>query len=296
LSRDGGLVAGPATTGTSIALWDLPKRRLIQIFQAFRGRDRISSMALSPDGTRLAVGGDILGTISIFDVRRTRLLVTLGGHSSGVSSLAWTPDGSRLISGSTDRTVRIWDSSSPYNYDAELLVDKVSEDRLLLDDVVQELNADRTIPPELRKEAIEIAVRRGPVAYFYLQGKAALIGGKPGLPPAEYRQALRLAKAADAAAPWFADAVLTVALLQYRVGEFDLAVASAQRAIDLQKGEGKKAQAIRAMAYYQLHDLTRARQEVESARKLANHDESHENEERLEEAEALIGIAKKPRP
>lgn len=171
LSRDGGLVAGPATTGTSIALWDLPKRRLIQIVQAFRGRDRISSMALSPDGTRLAVGGDILGTISIFDVRRARLLVTLGGHSSGVSSLAWTPDGSRLISGSTDRTVRIWDSSSPYNYDAELLVDKVSEDRLLLDDVVQELNPDRTIPPELRKEAIEIAVRRDRLPTSICKGK-----------------------------------------------------------------------------------------------------------------------------
>jgi eukaryotic-like serine/threonine-protein kinase len=296
LSLDGGLVAGPATTGTSIALWDLPKRRLIQILPAFPSRNRISSMALSPDGTRLAVGGETLGTISIFDVRRARLLVTLGSHISRVPSLAWTPDGSRLISGSTDRTVRIWDASSPYNYDAELLVDKVSEDRLLLDDVVQELNADRTIPPELRKEAIEIAVRRGPVAYHFLQGKAALVGGKPGLPREDYRQALRLAKAAAAAAPWVADTVLTVALLQYRVGEFDLAAASAQRAIDIQKGEAKQAQAIRAMAYYQLHDLTRARQEIESARKLANQDESHEGEERLEEAEALIGIAKKPRP
>jgi len=37
---------------------------------------------------------------------------TLTGHSSQVTSVAYSPDGKHIVSGSCDRTVKIWDAHS----------------------------------------------------------------------------------------------------------------------------------------------------------------------------------------
>jgi hypothetical protein len=39
----------------------------------------------------------------------------LSGHESGVWALAYSPDGRHLVSGSGDRTIRIWDLTHPLN-------------------------------------------------------------------------------------------------------------------------------------------------------------------------------------
>jgi WD40 repeat protein len=33
----------------------------------------------------------------------------LSGHTAGVFGCAWSPDGSKIVSGSGDKTVRVWD-------------------------------------------------------------------------------------------------------------------------------------------------------------------------------------------
>ena len=37
---------------------------------------------------------------------------TLRGHSDTVRSVAYSPDGKHIVSGSVDKTVKIWDSST----------------------------------------------------------------------------------------------------------------------------------------------------------------------------------------
>ena len=39
-------------------------------------------------------------------------LQTLKGHSEGVLSVAYSPDGTKIISGSFDRTIKIWDANT----------------------------------------------------------------------------------------------------------------------------------------------------------------------------------------
>ena len=62
--------------------------------------DSVWSVAFSPDGQRLASGGDDQ-TVKIWDSATGKELLSLKGHA-GRSSVAFSPDGQRLASGSDE--------------------------------------------------------------------------------------------------------------------------------------------------------------------------------------------------
>jgi len=70
----------------------------------------VTSVAWSPDGTRLATGS-LDKTVMTWDAKGQQVF-TFQGHTSPVSGLAWSLDGVRLASCSWDSTVSIWDSVS----------------------------------------------------------------------------------------------------------------------------------------------------------------------------------------
>jgi hypothetical protein len=123
----------------------------------------------------------------------------LNGHTEAVWSVGWSPDGSRIVSGSPDRTVRVWDaaaspeedvvapaivnSSSPVSIGDVLDFERVERldqdgaDRLRMGlepfvGQVQSLLDDGAFPEE---EALQ-------VRYELDQLKAELYGDKPGEP------------------------------------------------------------------------------------------------------------------
>lgn len=65
----------------------------------------------SSDGRWLATGRDN-GTVSLQDLEREATPRVLVGHRNKVTSVAFSEDGSRLVSGSADRTVRLWETAS----------------------------------------------------------------------------------------------------------------------------------------------------------------------------------------
>ncbi len=126
ISADGRIGVHCRWTGRSILdLWDLrtgERIRSRRVPSAFwiRTRDPVTGMvkrvwgaqgdvqvlALSPDGTRLAVGGIYtLWVCSTRTGRRTHLLLCGG---AGPMSLAFSPDGKRLAAGTTNGEVRLW--------------------------------------------------------------------------------------------------------------------------------------------------------------------------------------------
>lgn len=69
--------------------------------------------AVSRDGTRLAVGGTAGDKPAIFirDLQSGNVIATLTGHEGPVTALAFNKDGTRLISGSGDKTARVWNTA-----------------------------------------------------------------------------------------------------------------------------------------------------------------------------------------
>jgi len=67
-------------------------------------------VAFSPDGQILAYNENEAGDIALWDIPNRQLKsVRLTGHRWYVPSLAFTPDSRLLVSGSMDRTIRLWD-------------------------------------------------------------------------------------------------------------------------------------------------------------------------------------------
>jgi WD40 repeat protein/predicted Ser/Thr protein kinase len=73
--------------------------------------ETVSSVAYSPDGSRI-VTGSWDKTAIIWNASTGAKISTLNGHSDYVRSVAYSADGSRIVTGSDDNTAIIWNAST----------------------------------------------------------------------------------------------------------------------------------------------------------------------------------------
>jgi WD40 repeat protein len=113
-----------------VRIWNPASGQQVRTLRGQSGPEYAGSLyalALSPDESHLAVAGrdapfshfavtvgEFDGVVStrhairLFDVNTGQITMSLPGHDATITALAFLPDGSALVSGSYDKTVRLW--------------------------------------------------------------------------------------------------------------------------------------------------------------------------------------------
>jgi WD40 repeat protein len=74
---------------------------------AFTANVEGNGLAFSPDGAKIAVAGHD-NQVKVIDASSMQVVASLKGHDRTVRSVCFLPDGGSVVSGSFDKTVRIW--------------------------------------------------------------------------------------------------------------------------------------------------------------------------------------------
>jgi WD40 repeat protein/serine/threonine protein kinase len=103
-----------AADDSTIIVWDARTGDELRRFET--GQQKVQCIAISPDGRRIASGGENLdnysGEVKIWDAETGREIVTLKGRVASIAAVAFSADGTRIASGSADNTVRIWNAAT----------------------------------------------------------------------------------------------------------------------------------------------------------------------------------------
>jgi len=76
-------------------------------------RTGFSSIAVSPEGKRIAAASMRSEDISIWDAESGNVILTFKGHKNKIAAgLVFSPDGQRLVSAGFDNTIKVWDVSN----------------------------------------------------------------------------------------------------------------------------------------------------------------------------------------
>jgi WD40 repeat protein len=86
---------------------------LIRKFEAQDGV--ILALAISPDGSRMAVGSDA-GDVRIYNLETSDLVAHCTGHSGGIYAVQFYPDGSRVVTAGFDGNIRAYDMTGKLDH------------------------------------------------------------------------------------------------------------------------------------------------------------------------------------
>jgi hypothetical protein len=231
------------------------------------------ALAFTSDGSRVAA--TIAEGVRVFDPTTGTLLLTVVISSrtttprSAIAEpiLRFTDDGSRLILGGM-LGLNFLEARSDNGLDARATAHSLIGPRLtrfrtsagvqLAEEVIDEIGADDTLDPDLRRLAIEEVRQIGNWDLAALCNSSRTIATQPGLPARDYARALRMADVVTRLAPWSAYCVGVSALAMYRTSDYEGALKRLDAVLPLRPELLPAEIAVKAMTLFALGRRTEA--------------------------------------
>ncbi|MCI0701606.1 MAG: WD40 repeat domain-containing protein [Planctomycetia bacterium] len=91
-------------------VWNRKTRKVARVISHTLETDFLTSVAFSPDSTRLVIGYEKCA--EIHPVKKKAKAVELKGHTQFVRAVGFTPDGQTAMTASSDGLVRFWDAAT----------------------------------------------------------------------------------------------------------------------------------------------------------------------------------------
>ena len=269
-SPDGGRIASLQDSTAGPMIWDANSGKLIiQLKGPAVHFGAAHSIAFHPGGRRLFASWRNL--VQIWDSDSGEPLLLLQGQEEEISSIALTADGSRLASGAPGGTIKIWDSRSAYDPDAESLVQSLFDRLHFANDVMETLRTDPRLSESIRKNALLLVQQEGerdPSGHTRAAWEAARAPGGAWRIGTAYESALRHARVACELAPWDWAAFNAQGAAQYRLGTYRDAISSLLHAAELRVRPSITNLAFQALTYHELGDREKARSALAEAARL----------------------------